>query len=95
MVLALRGADMAAMVVASSTAMGMPAVGRRELGPCSSPTARPQLVQLPSRKNVSSVVGTSVVLGKVNARSRESSFPVTRSALVENPSPVYWPLANP
>jgi len=51
----LRGEEaMAAMVVASSTAMGMSAVGRRDVGLCSSSsTARlPHQVLVTSRKNL-------------------------------------------
>lgn len=81
---------MAAMVVASSTA-----VGRSAGGPCcSSSTARlPQQQQahVTCRKNVSPVMRMSVVLVGAQSRSRASSFPVLRNALAENPAPVRSP----
>lgn len=81
---------MAAMVVASSTAVAVSGVGRREVGSCcSSSTARPQQLQVASRRNVSAVVGMSVVLVGAQSRSRGSSFSVMRNALAENPSPVW------
>ncbi|KAG0585297.1 hypothetical protein M758_2G002000 [Ceratodon purpureus] len=82
---------MAAMVVASSAAVAVGAVGRRDVGPCCSSSARAQPVLVVSRRcsrrNVSGVVGMSVALVGAHSRSRGSGFSVLRNALAENPSP--------
>uniref|UniRef100_A0A7I4D6C3 CBS domain-containing protein n=1 Tax=Physcomitrium patens TaxID=3218 RepID=A0A7I4D6C3_PHYPA len=79
---------MAALLVASSTGVGLAAtVGRKDAGSCTSSTARPQLVLVSNRKSASNVAGTSVVPVPVHVWSRGSSFPLPRSTMTENPTP--------
>ncbi|XP_024377762.1 CBS domain-containing protein CBSX2, chloroplastic isoform X1 [Physcomitrium patens] len=79
---------MAAMLVASSTAVGAATFAvRKDIGTSTSSTASPQLVFASNRKVVSSVAGTLVVSMQVHMRPRGTSFMLARSTMMENPAP--------
>jgi len=84
---------MAAMVVASSTAVGIGACSSSRLSqpqPQQPQLQQQQKVHVTRRKNAStknSVQMSVVLVGVQSSRSRGSSFAVMRNALAENPAP--------
>ena len=83
---------MAAMLVASSTAVGVAsAVAGRDSGVCSSSAARPQQ-QLAHAPSWTRIPGTVVSPVQMHVQSRGAAFRVLRSTMTENPTPVCPPL---
>lgn len=85
---------MAAMLVASSTAVAVRASEgvSRDVGLCSSSSARPHLLHArKGKQRVSGVIGKAVSSALVRVQSRGAAFPVARSTMTENPTPVTSP----